>query len=174
MLFTLSDQHWLEPVPLDGVAHVGALARLDEERWMLAGRLTHNAGFAAVFNPLRGELQYLPTPKTRAFVAGAANPDRGVGLVVGGHGVALRLGAAGSDAVLLPGEPDLTAGAVDVLDRHWVASVGALWTRDPRQEAQFRPAWRDPGWLTPFISLMADAGMVVAMTADGGIVEGRM
>jgi hypothetical protein len=62
---------------------------------------------------------------------------------------------------------------MDVLDREWAASVGKLWVRDPERDADFRPVWRDPEWRTPFVSVMADAGMVVAMTVDGGIVEGR-
>jgi hypothetical protein len=62
---------------------------------------------------------------------------------------------------------------MDVLDREWAASVGKLWVRDPERDSGFRPVWRDSAWRTPFVSVMADAGMVVAMTVDGGIVEGR-
>jgi hypothetical protein len=39
--------------------------------------------------------------------------------------------------------------------------------------APFRALWANPTWTAPFVSVMADAGMVVAMTADGGVVEGR-
>ena len=71
------------------------------------------------------------------------------------------------------GQPDLSAGALDVLDREWVTSLGTLWTRAYSLGEAWRPAWADHGWGAPFVSLMADAGLVVAMTADGGIVEGR-
>jgi hypothetical protein len=71
------------------------------------------------------------------------------------------------------GAPDLTAAAMDVLDREWVASLGKLWVRDPARSAAWQSVWSDPRWQAPFISIMADAGMLVAMTADGGVLEGR-
>ena len=60
-----------------------------------------------------------------------------------------------------------------VLDREWVASVGKLWVRDPSRSSEWRPVWGDSSFQAPIISIMADAGMVVAMSADGGIIEGR-
>ena len=62
---------------------------------------------------------------------------------------------------------------MDVLDREWVASRGQLFARDPASDPQWRPIWADPSWKTPFVSVLADAGLVVAMTVDGGILEGR-
>jgi hypothetical protein len=60
-----------------------------------------------------------------------------------------------------------------MLGREWVASLGTLWTRDPVEHPRWSQVWHDPSFDTPFISLMADAGLIVAMTADGGVVEGR-
>jgi hypothetical protein len=48
-----------------------------------------------------------------------------------------------------------------------------LWTRDSRSGQAFAVAWRDPAFQAPFVILMADAGRILAMSADGGIVEGR-
>jgi hypothetical protein len=62
---------------------------------------------------------------------------------------------------------------MDVLAREWVASIGKLWVRDPERGSEFRSVWSSTAWQTPFVSLMADAGMLTAMTVDGGIVEGR-
>ena len=76
-------------------------------------------------------------------------------------------------STIAEGSPDLTAGAMDVLDREWVASLGRLWVRDPQRNSAWRSVWNDPTWNAPFISIMADAGLVVAMTADGGVLEGR-
>jgi len=45
--------------------------------------------------------------------------------------------------------------------------------RDPQRSADWRAVWADASWGAPVITIMADAGMVVAMSADGGIVEGR-
>jgi len=38
---------------------------------------------------------------------------------------------------------------------------------------RWRCVWHDPRWTAPFVSIMADAGILVAMTADGGVLEGR-
>jgi hypothetical protein len=32
-------------------------------------------------------------------------------------------------------------------------------------------AWSDASWTAPFVSILADVGRVVAVTADGGIVQ---
>jgi len=172
LLLTFTKGRWRE-LPLDGVSHVTTLVRLDAARWLFAGRLASGLGFVAVYQPAHGRAELMPAPRTRAYVAGASAPERGVALVVGGHGVTWRVEREGTAAVIVGGEPELTASALDILDREWVASAGALWTRDPEFDSTWRPAWRDIRWQTPFISMMADPGMVIAMTADGGIVEGR-
>ena len=173
MLFGMAARRWMRPVPLEGVSYVAALLRLEDTRWLVSGRLKQGSGFAAIYSPLQWELEYLKTPATRAFVGGATEPERGLGLLVGSHGVALRVEGNQATSTVAEGEPDLTAGAMDVLDREWVASLGRLWVRDPQREQRWRSVWGDTAWTAPFISIMADAGMVVALSADGGIVEGR-
>jgi len=172
-LWAMAARRWLKPMPLEGVAYVAALLRLDDSRWILCGRLTQGYGFAAIYSPMQWEVEYLLTPRTRAFVSGASNADRGLGLVVGSEGVALRIEGHSAVVSAAEGLPDLTAAAMDVLDREWVASLGKLWVRDPARDANWRSVWSDPRWQAPFISIIADAGMLVAMTADGGILEGR-
>jgi hypothetical protein len=44
---------------------------------------------------------------------------------------------------------------------------------EPGGSRTWRLAWRDEGWQVPFVSLSADLGRVIGMTADGGILEGR-
>jgi hypothetical protein len=173
LLFGMAARRWVRPVPLEGVSYVSSLLRLDDTRWLVCGRLAQGGGFAALYTPLAWELEYLPTPPTRAFVGGASEPERGIGLVVGSHGVALRIDGKHPTSSVAEGEPDLTAGAMDVLDREWVASLGRLWVRDAQREQGWRAVWSDPSWTAPLISIMADAGQVVALSADGGIVEGR-
>ena len=119
------------------------------------------------------ETTVLLTPRTRAFVAGASEQERGLALVVGSDGVALRIEGQEAVSSVADGSPALTTAAMDVLDREWVCSVGRLWVRDPGRELAWRPVWHDPTWQAPFVSMIADAGMVVAMTADGAILEGR-
>jgi serine/threonine protein kinase len=172
-LWAMAARRWMKPMQLDGVAYVAGLLRLDDSRWVICGRLTQGTGFAAIYSPMHWEVQYLPTPPTRALVAGASAAERGLGLVVGSHGVALRIEGQGAAVSIAEGTPDLTAAAMDVLDREWVASLGRLWVRDPARDPAWRSVWTDANWQAPFVSIMADAGMLVAMSADGGILEGR-
>ena len=67
----------------------------------------------------------------------------------------------------------LTAAALDMLGREWVTSLGTLWTREQASGHGWTSVWKDPGLEAPFVSLMADAGLIVAMTADGAVIEGR-
>lgn len=163
----------MKPLPLEGVAHVSTLIRMDDVTWLVAGRLLRGAGFAALYRPMLWELRALEVPSVRAFVGGASSIDRDLALLAGSEGVALRIEAGVTKYSIVHGNPDLTGAAIDVLDREWVASLGTLWTRDPRVSDAFRPAWSDESWSAPFVSVMADAGLVVGLTADGGIVEGR-
>ena len=68
--------------------------------------------------------------------------------------------------------PNLAAAAVDVLDRAWAGAAGQVWV-SAAHGRDWRRVWQDPGWEAPFVSILADVGMVVAMTADGGVLECR-
>lgn len=173
LLWAMAARRWMKPVPLEGVQYVASVLRLDDSRWLIAGRLREGVGFAATYQPMLWEVHNLPTPRTRAFVGGASEPERGLALIVGGNGIAVRIEEGSVSATVAQDAPDLTAAAMDVLDREWVASLGTLWVRDPQRDRVWRKVWHEPSWHAPFISLMADAGMLVALTVDGGIVEGR-
>jgi serine/threonine protein kinase len=173
MLYAMAARRWVKPVPLEGVSYVATLLRLEDARWLVCGRLAQGTGFAAVYCPLEWSLVHLPTPRTRAFVGGATEPERSLGLVVGSNGVAVRVDGMVPTSTTADGAPDLTAAAMDVLDREWVASLGRLWVRDPERDQKWRAVWSDSSFGAPLVSIMADAGMVVALAADGGIIEGR-
>jgi len=173
LLWAIAARRWMKPLPLEGVHYVASLLRLDDARWLICGRLRDGGGFGAIYSPMLWEVRMLSTPPTRAFVGGASEPERGLGLIVGGNGVAVRVENDRVTGSIAEGRPDLTASAMDVLDREWVASLGTLWVRDPARGEPWHRVWADPEWHAPFVSLMADAGMLVAMTVDGGIVEGR-
>ncbi|MEO8905851.1 MAG: serine/threonine-protein kinase [Polyangiaceae bacterium] len=172
-LIAMSGRRWMKPLPLDGVQNVAAVLRLDDTRWMVCGRRVQGGAFAAIYSPLEWEMKFLPTPATRAYVSGASNVERSLALVVGSDGTALRTEGDQTTVSIVPGAPDLSSSALDVLDREWVASLGTLWTRDPRLAEAWRPAWQDSTWEAPFVSMIADSGRVMAMTASAGIVEGR-
>jgi hypothetical protein len=118
------------------------------------------------------EIEPLLVPDTRSIMSGASNAERVLALLVGSDGIAVRVDSEGALSSRVHSAPDLSACAVDVLDREWAASLGTLWTRAGLGEA-WRPAWSDVSWQAPFVSVMADSGLVVAMTVNGGIVEGR-
>lgn len=172
-LWAMFERRWLNPLRLDGVRNVAGIVRVDEWRWVVFGRLVAGGSFAAVYTPQSGTCVPLQVPAIRAFVAGASNPERGIALLVGSDGTALRAEATRTDVSIVHGNPDLSASAMDVLDREWVASLGAIWTRDPRLGEPWKKAWSDPAYDAPFVSMMADAGLIVAMTVRGAIVEGR-
>jgi serine/threonine protein kinase len=172
-LLAMSGRRWMKALPLPGVQNVAAVLRLDDTRWMVCGRRVEGGAFAAIYSPLEWELNFLPTPTTRAYVSGASSAERSLALVVGSGGTALRSDGEHTTVSLVPGGPDLSASALDVLDREWVASLGTLWTRDPRLGEAWRPAWQDSTWEAPFVSMIADSGRLMAMTASAGIVEGR-
>jgi serine/threonine protein kinase len=176
-LCALSGRRWLKPLPLPQVASISSLARVRDAEWLLAGRGTDGRAFAAVYAPLDWEIERLHGPSVRAYLACAGQVDREAGIVAGtGGAVVLR---QGSEIVheTVEGMPDLSAAAMDAVGRAWVTSAGRIWLR--RSGTASRPArweciWEDAGWTTPIVSLFADLGGVAAMTADGGVVEGRM
>jgi serine/threonine protein kinase len=172
-LWAMAARRWLKPLPLHGVAYVSALLRLDDNRWVVCGRLAQGGGFAAIYTPTHWETAPLPVPPTRAVVAGCSQVERELALVVGSGGLSLRIEGDSATSSRVDGEPDLTACAMDVLDREWVASMGHLWVRDPERRQQWSLVWQNASWPAPFISIMADAGVVTAMTVDGGVLEGR-
>ena len=122
--------------------------------------------------PLLEDTFELILPDLRGF-GGSSSVERELALVVGSDGVALHIERDQCLATIVQGAPDLSAGAVDVLDREWVSSLSTIWTRDARSAQAYMPAWKDDSFHAPFVSLMADAGLIRAMSADGGIVEGR-
>jgi eukaryotic-like serine/threonine-protein kinase len=110
---------WLKPLVLE-VASLLALVRLDDDRWLCAGRGRDGRGFAAIDWPLRWETSFLSV----------------------------------------------------VPSRTWAGSAGALWVSVG--DDRWVPAWRDPSWTAPFVGVYADVGQVIAMTADGGVIESRL
>ncbi|HET7541505.1 MAG TPA: hypothetical protein VFK05_16630, partial [Polyangiaceae bacterium] len=173
-LLALSGRRWLKPFPLERVQYVASVLRFDDSRWLVCGRLVQGGAFAALYSPLDWELKFLQTPATRAFVSGSSSVERSLALIVGSEGTALRTEGDVTTVSIVPGAPDLSASALDVLDREWVASLGTLWTRDPRLAEAWRPAWSDRTWDAPFVSMIADSGRLMAMTANAAIVEGRL
>ena len=174
MLHGVAAGHWIKPAALTRAASITSVAQLDGERWLVTGRASAGEGFAVMYEPLMWEVKRVRTPAARAYLASATRPDLGLGVIAGTGGQTVRFEGDTTTAVVVEDGPDIAAVALDAEGRAWAASVGRIWTMDPGSAPAWRPAWRDPAWAVPFVSLFADVGRVIAMTADGGILEGRL
>jgi hypothetical protein len=161
--------HWLKPLPIPGEVAFASVAQIDRHRWLLAGRDSAGGAFAAVHRPLDWDLSPLSVPATRALLAVGSHPDRSQAIAVGTSGTVLVVEPERVEASVVAGEPDLTAAAVDIIGRAWVAGAGRLWLRDSLRG--WIVAWDDPAWRLPIVSVMAELGFVVVMTVDGAVVE---
>jgi serine/threonine protein kinase len=171
VLYALSSRRWLKPLRLDGVARVSGICRVGDDRWLVAGRQEDGAGFAALYHPLLWHVQMLDIPKVRALLSCAGRAERQVGVATGSEGLLVCVDGTGESHWFLQGKPDLPAAAVDAAGRVWASGAGCIFVREPGSES-FARVWQDPEWVTPIVSLFADVGVVIAMGADGGILEG--
>jgi serine/threonine protein kinase len=174
-LHTLVSRRWLKPMALEGVAAITSLARVDDDKWLVAGRSSQGGAYAALYTPLAWDLERIDVPPVRALLACASHVDRRVGLAVGAEGaVVWRDRGTVSQESVGPAH-DLSSAAVDVAGRGWAASAGRIWLRrGARKSEPWGCVWEDDTWTAPMVSLFADVGVVLGMTADAGIVEGRI
>ncbi|MCA9595233.1 MAG: serine/threonine protein kinase [Myxococcales bacterium] len=173
VLYTLSSRRWLKPLSFSKAATVSALARVADDRWLITGRKHDGSGFLARFQPLNWDVELLDVPQVRALLACAARIDRQHGLAVGSDGLTVTVTPDSVRAQRLNGAPDLSAAAVDAAGRSWAAGAHAIWVTEAVGLAPWERVWHDEALIAPIISLYADVGVVVAMMADGSIVEGR-
>ncbi len=172
LLYGIAGGHWLRPVSVPAAASLSAVSRLDATRWLVVGRAERGGGFAAVYAPLMWELDPIPMPPVRPLVACCSHVERGVALAVGGQGAILRFERGGVSGTMIEDQPFLAAVALDVLDREWAAGSGRLWV-SPGGGSPWTKVYEDPAWKAPFISILADVGLIVAVTVDGGVLECR-
>jgi len=173
LLYGLAAGRWIKPAVLSRAASVTSLSRLDDCRWLVTGRAQAGEGFAVIYEPLNWEVHRVKVPACRAFLASSTRSDLSLGVVVGASGRAVRFEADQSVASVVQGEPDLSAVFVDEARRIWAGSAGALWLQRPGEPSAWELVHRTD-WVAPFISLFVDSGRVMAMTANGGILEGRL
>jgi serine/threonine protein kinase len=169
-LFACAGGYWLKPLELSDLASLPALARVDDDRWLVAGRERTGRAFAAFYWPLEWRLERLQADEVRAYLAGAAAPDVATGVVVGAGGRVLKVEAGEVTRSLVPEGVDLSAAAVEDTGRVWAASLGRLWTQAP--SGNWECVWYNAEWKVPLVSLYADGQRVLGVAADGGMVEG--
>ncbi len=171
LLYGIVAKRWLRATTVDQAASISGIARIDDERWLVVGRKANGGAYAAVYRPLAWELEPLEVPEGRALLACTSRPERRVALAVGTKGALLRVERDRVEMQNLEGEPDLAAVAIDVLGNEWAAGAGTVW--GSRSRRPWKRMWDNDTWRAPFISLLAETGMVVAVTVDGGVLESR-
>jgi hypothetical protein len=165
-------QHWLKPLELPELASLPGLARVDRERWLIAGRARKGGAFLAWYFPLSWRIERLPADDVRAYLAADAAPEDVLGVVVGAGGRVVRVEAGAISRSTVPDGVDLSSVTLDDEGRLWTASLGTLWTQTPT--GTFERAWREPRWKVPLVSLYADQRRVLGVAADGGMIEGLL
>lgn len=172
LLCTLIGRRWLKPFKLEGVAHVSALARVDDESWLVAGRTLAGEAWAAIYEPLKLELRPMELPGVRALLACASRQGERHAIAVGTDGAWVDAKPDNVSCQLVPGNPDFSCVTMDAAGRCWGASRGQLWSRDA--DGGIRCIWQNKDWTAPFVSMHAETGNVMAVTVDGGVLEGRV
>jgi serine/threonine protein kinase len=170
-LTTYVTQRWLKSLPLPGVGSVATISRFDESRFLVAGRKAAGGAWAALYSALDWEIEELETPDgVPAYIASASNVRRESAVLVGPKGSVLTREGASTKHVSIVGEPFLSAVALDPFGRSWAATAGQLFVCG---DEGWNLAWEDASVVSPVVSLLADAGLCIAVTADGMLIEGR-
>ena len=173
LLFAITARRWMKPAKLSRAKTVTAIARLEDERWLISGRSVAGLGFAAIYSPLMLEVERLASDEVDLFSGCAAQPDLSLGAVVGSAGSVLVVQSGKVTQHCVPGEPELSAVAIDPTGRICAAAPGQIWLYDAVQASPWSMVWENPTWKVPFLSIFADVGRLVATTVDGAVVEGR-
>jgi eukaryotic-like serine/threonine-protein kinase len=172
---TLVGRRWLKPFPLQSASAVSSAARVGDARWMLAGRTAQGNGFAGIFSPLEFDFAALRTQNVRAFLSCGGHPDCEIGVTGGVEGAVVMRDDQQSWTERVEGHADLSSVVVDAAGACWAGAAGRIWRREPGgpESSRWQSAWEDARWTAPIVSMFADLGQVIGVTADGGMIEGR-
>jgi eukaryotic-like serine/threonine-protein kinase len=173
LVFGLAARRWMKPASLSRARTVTAVARLEDERWLISGKSQSGSGFVVAYSPLMFTVELVASDDEAMFTSCAAQVDLGIGAAVGPGGRALKLEGDKAKIMNVPGGPDLSAVSLDVGGRIWTGSVGKIWLHEPEAPLTWRCLWENENFATPFVGIFADVGRVVATTRDGAVVEGR-
>jgi serine/threonine protein kinase len=171
LLYAIVGKRWLRPLPVVDASLLTSVTRVDDTQWLVVGRGTDGAPYAALYRPLDWQLQRLPAPEGRIFLGAASRPERSMAVAVGIGGACLELEEGKITAHALTDRPDLSCIAIDPLGRYWAAGPGRVWSG--RHSGEWSTVWAHEAWHPPFVSIMAEIGTVVAMTVDGAVLECR-
>lgn len=172
-LQAIAGRRWVRPFVMHGVSVVTSLVRLADARWLVAGRTEQGVGYAGVFDPLLFDVQPLGVPIAKSFLSAAGSHQREAAVIGGTGGLITWIENQTVSFEQVPTEDSLSTVAMDITLEAWAATPGKLWVRDVNSKNRWRSVWTKPDWPVPFVSLHCNTGQVVAIAADGGIVEGR-
>lgn len=167
--YPVSALRWFKPTLLGGFSALNSLCRVDDERWLLVGRSERGLATAACFRPLAHEVEPLGVAGTRALLCCAGQPTLGTAIAAGTDAQVIQWGRQ-SRGQVVSGAGDFSAAALDVSGQSWVAETGAIWMGAGEG---YRRVFHDPDWRVPIVALFADVDAVVAIAADGSVVDGR-
>jgi len=172
LLCTLIGKRWLKPYEVNDVAHISALSRLADDRWLVVGRDRSSRAWAGLYEPLELRMTNLPVPLTRALLGCVSRQHKNIAVAVGGNGSILSLEGQQVGASVVPDQSDLTVVDLDLAGELWAASTGRIYfAKEPL--GHIKCLWHDPSWTAPFVSLHAEMGHLLAMSVDGGVLECR-
>jgi hypothetical protein len=171
LLLTMTSVGWLAPRRATDLGVINAVARCSATQWLVAGRSPSGNGVVVLFSPLEGSMRRLEAP-ARAYVACAGDLERGVGIAVGTDGACVVYDEAGVRKERVQAGIHLSAAAVDLSGGYWASGANQLFYRGPAAGSEWRPVWQSEGW-SPFISMFADSGVLLAVTSDGAVLEGE-
>ena len=169
VLMTLCGGRWFRHVDLPDVAFVTSLAQVGDSEWLVGGHKRGGTAYAARYFALELAVQELETPAVRAIIAAAGDPDMAQGVLGGADGAVLWYDRGTMEQQDLPRSFDISAVTVDPAGGGWVAGAGCI---AHRQSDRWELVWEDRNAVAPIVSLFAHVDRVVAMTADGHILEG--
>jgi eukaryotic-like serine/threonine-protein kinase len=172
VLSTRVGRRWLRPFPVPNVLAISALTRLDDERWLVVGRSDTGHAWAAIHSPLALTLAPINVPSGRALLDCTSRRGRNLAVAVGGDGGVLVVEGKVADCQTIESRPNLSAVTMDVGGLTWMASMGSIWHRSRR--GRIDRVWHEPRWQSPFINVHAELGCLVALSVDGGVLEGRV
>lgn len=170
-LFVHTRRGWLDPYPIQATALPG-IARFSASHWVLGGRDTQDNGFLALWTPLGDALEQLTVPRARAFISCSGDPDRNVALALGTGGIVVRYDGRQLKADTIPSETPLSVTSLDEGGGMWVGGVGTLWFRGPEPDASWQCVWNDSTHSTPLAAIHTQAGVILALSATGAVIEG--
>lgn len=162
----------LEPRPLDGVACINGITRAGPTDWLLAGRTSDGRGYLARYRPLKDKVELIDTPPVSAFTRVAADPERGLGLVVGTHGTTLVYEGGHFHPTQLPEAAHLSACTVDATGGFWAGGNGRIWHRSAHPGASWAQVWQAEHDPEPITAMYSDSGVLFALGARGRMLEG--